>query len=316
VVSGNCGYENKNLLEGFIIEQTAPMQLSYLNERGMINFNLDSNHKLNVKLISSLNVQEINEDYIICTDAWDEIRGLPTIFSLFFSLLLLPFLLFLFVILVMMIFDSWDSFFSEFIIFLIFLISCVGGGYFLYKIFTISFKREIFGYTHYPLIFNRKKQELHYFEPYRKEWISAPWKDYNFSITMNEDRDYIVNASILDYNRVVQKGIIFPFRLNNKDLVVGHWEFFRRYMAGESLEKLTPFILIFAPNRSRKETASEIWGRIKLLRFSTINYLTNEIMLPSNFNLNLIFFGIPQFLARRLCVKTSKIPNISKDFLE
>ena len=100
------------------------------------------------------------------------------------------------------------------------------------------------------------------------------------------------------------------------NLVVGHWEFFRRYMSGESLEKLTPFILTFAPNRSRKETASESWERIKLLRFSTVNYLTNEIMLPSNFNLNLIFFGIPQFLARRLCVKTSKIPNIPKDFLE
>ena len=121
-MSGNCGYENKNLLEGFIIEQTAPMKLSYLNERGMINFNLDLNQKLNLILISSLNIQEINEDYIICTDAWDEIRGLPTIFSLFFSLLLLPFILFLFVILVMMVFDSWDSFFSEFIIFLIYLI--------------------------------------------------------------------------------------------------------------------------------------------------------------------------------------------------
>lgn len=83
-MGGNYGYENKNLLEGFTIEKPAPKQLSYLNKRGAINCNLDLNHKLNVRLISSLNIQEINEDHIICTDAWDEIRGLPTIFSLFF----------------------------------------------------------------------------------------------------------------------------------------------------------------------------------------------------------------------------------------
>lgn len=186
----------------------------------------------------------------------------------------------------------------------------IGGIYLFKRIFQISFGRELFGYTHYPLIFNRKKQELHYFEPYQKKWISAPWSDYHFSININENHEYAVNASLIDQNEIIQQVVVFPFRFRSLSLVEGHWEFFRRYMAGEDLEKLKNNIHYYAPNViDRKEIARETWFRLKLLRFSERDYLTDQVKLPSDFNLNLLIFGIPQFLIRRLCVRTSKIPQ-------
>lgn len=199
---------------------------------------------------------------------------------------------------------------------LIGIIFLLGGIFFFFKIFTISFGRELFGYTHYPLIFNRKKQELHYFEPFKKKWISAPWSDYHLSININENHEYAVNASLVDQNEIIQKVVVFPFRFRSLSLVEGHWEFFRRYMAGEDLEKLKNQIHYFAPNViDRKETAGETWNRLKLLRFSVRDYTTDKIIMPSNFNLNLILFGIPQFLVRRLCVMTSKTPIVPEEWI-
>lgn len=310
-MSGNYGYENRNLIQGLKINHVKPQVLSYINERGLINFNLDPNRALKNKLIPYFNIQQISEDYLVCNDAWDEIRGLPTMFSLWFSSLMAIGIIILLI--------GFPGFLSESgfsLISLIGIIFLLGGIFFFFKIFTISFGRELFGYTHYPLIFNRKKQELHYFEPFKKKWISAPWSDYHLSININENHEYAVNASLVDQNEIIQQVVVFPFRFRSLSLVEGHWEFFRRYMAGEDLEKLKSQIHYFAPNViDRKETASETWSRLKLLRFSERDYLTDEVKLPSNFNLNLILFGTPQFLVRRLCVMTSKTPIVPEEWI-
>lgn len=310
-MSGNYGYENQNLIKGLKINHEKPQVLTYINERGLTNFNLERDKYLKNKLIPYFNIQEINEDYIICTDAWEEIRGLPSLFSLWFSLLIVIFVVFIFFILLNMIIKG-NIELPFWIIFLGF----IGGIYLFKRIFQISFGREFFGYTHYPLIFNRKKQELHYFEPYQKKWISAPWSDYHFSININENHEYAVNASLIDQNEIIQQVVVFPFRFRSLSLVEGHWEFFRRYMAGEDLEKLKNNIHYYAPNViDRKEIARETWFRLKLLRFSERDYLTDQVKLPSDFNLNLLIFGIPQFLIRRLCVRTSKIPQVPREWI-
>lgn len=311
-MSGNYGYESQNLIQDLKINHEKPQVLTYINDRGLINFNLDLNKKLKNKLISYFNIQEINDNYMVCTDAWDEIRGLPTIFSVWFSFLLLIGLILMLLGFPGFLLESGFSFIS-----IVGILCLLGVLYFFFKIFTISFGRELFGYTHYPLIFNRKKQELHYFEPFKKEWISAPWQDYHFSININEDHEYAVNASLIDENEIIQKVVVFPFRILSLSLVEGHWEFFRRYMAGEEVDQLKERIYHYAPNLiDRKETVKESWDRIKLLRFSERNYLTDEVKLPSNFNLNLLFFGIPQFLARRLCMLTSRTPKDIEKYLE
>ena len=310
-MSGNYGYENQNLIKGLKINHEKPQVLTYINERGLTNFNLERDKYLKNKLIPYFNIQEINEDYIICTDAWEEIRGLPSLFSVWFSLLIVIFVVFIFFILLNMIIKG-NIELPFWIIFLGF----IGGIYLFKRIFQISFGRELFGYTHYPLIFNRKKQELHYFEPYQKKWISAPWSDYHFSININENHEYAVNASLIDQNEIIQQVVVFPFRFRSLSLVEGHWEFFRRYMAGEDLEKLKNNIHYYAPNViDRKEIARETWFRLKLLRFSERDYFTDQVKLPSDFNLNLLIFGIPQFLIRRLCVRTSKIPQVPKEWI-
>ncbi len=310
-MSGNYGYENQNLIKGLKINHEKPQVLTYINERGLTNFNLERDKYLKNKLIPYFNIQEINEDYIICTDAWEEIRGLPSLFSVWFSLLIVIFVVFIFFILLNMIIKG-NIELSFWITFLGF----IGGIYLFKRIFQISFGRELFGYTHYPLIFNRKKQELHYFEPYQKKWISAPWSDYHFSININENHEYAVNASLIDQNEIIQQVVVFPFRFRSLSLVEGHWEFFRRYMAGEDLEKLKNNIHYYAPNViDRKEIARETWFRLKLLRFSERDYFTDQVKLPSDFNLNLLIFGIPQFLIRRLCVRTSKIPQVPKEWI-
>ncbi|QSG85111.1 hypothetical protein [Acinetobacter indicus] len=310
-MSGNYGYENQNLIKGLKINHEKPQVLTYINERGLTNFNLERDKYLKNKLIPYFNIQEINEDYIICTDAWEEIRGLPSLYSVWFSLLIVIFVVFIFFILLNMIIKG-NIELPFWIIFLGF----IGGIYLFKRIFQISFGRELFGYTHYPLIFNRKKQELHYFEPYQKKWISAPWSDYHFSININENHEYAVNASLIDQNEIIQQVVVFPFRFRSLSLVEGHWEFFRRYMAGEDLEKLKNNIHYYAPNViDRKEIARETWFRLKLLRFSERDYFTDQVKLPSDFNLNLLIFGIPQFLIRRLCVRTSKIPQVPREWI-
>ncbi|QSQ95386.1 hypothetical protein [Acinetobacter indicus] len=40
-MSGNYGYENQNLIKGLKINHEKPQVLTYINERGLINFNLD-----------------------------------------------------------------------------------------------------------------------------------------------------------------------------------------------------------------------------------------------------------------------------------
>lgn len=150
----------------------------------------------------------------------------------------------------------------------------------------------------------------------KKKWISAPWSDYHFSININENHEYAVNASLIDQNEIIQQVVVFPFRFRSLSLVEGHWEFFRRYMAGEDIEKLKNNIHYYAPNVIyRKEIASETWFKLKLLRFSERDYLTNQVKLPSDYNLNLLIFGIPQFLIRRLCVRTSKIPQVPREWI-
>ncbi|WP_180128670.1 MULTISPECIES: hypothetical protein [unclassified Acinetobacter] len=310
-MSGNYGYENQNLILGLKINHERPKILTYINERGLINYNLDPKKKLKNKLIPYFNIQQVNDDYLICNDAWDEIRGLPTMFSLWFSFLMMIGLIILLI--------GFPGFLSESgfsLISLIGIIFLLGGIFFFFKIFNISFGRELFGYTYYPLIFNRKNQELHYFEPYQKNWISAPWSDYHFSININENHEYAVNASLIDQNEIIQQVVVFPFRFRSLSLVEGHWEFFRRYMAGEDIEKLKNNIHYYAPNVIyRKEIASETWFKLKLLRFSERYYLTDQVKLPSGFNLNLLIFGIPQFLIRRLCVRTSKIPQVPREWI-
>ncbi|QSG85125.1 hypothetical protein [Acinetobacter indicus] len=310
-MSGNYGYENQNLIKGLKINHEKPQVLTYINERGLINFNLDPKEKLKNKLIPYFNIQQVNDDYLVCTDAWDEIRGLPSIFSIWFSVILL-------IISSSLLFFLFYALFKNEISFALIIgtFALIGSTYLLIKIFNISFGRELFGYTHYPLIFNRKKQELHYFEPYQKKWISAPWSDYHFSININENHEYAVNASLIDQNEIIQQVVVFPFRFRSLSLVEGHWEFFRRYMAGEDLEKLKNNIHYYAPNViDRKEIARETWFRLKLLRFSERDYFTDQVKLPSDFNLNLLIFGIPQFLIRRLCVRTSKIPQVPKEWI-
>ncbi|WP_436916013.1 hypothetical protein, partial [Acinetobacter gandensis] len=48
-----------------------------------------------------------------------------------------------------------------------------------------------------------------------------------------------MNASLIDQNEIIQQVVVFPFRFRSLSLVEGHWEFFRRYMAGEDIEKFS-----------------------------------------------------------------------------
>lgn len=65
-MSGNYGYENQNLIQGLKINYEKPQVLTYINERGLINFNLDPKKRLKNKLIPYFNIQQISEDYLVC----------------------------------------------------------------------------------------------------------------------------------------------------------------------------------------------------------------------------------------------------------
>lgn len=111
-MSGNYGYENQNLILGLKINHEKPQVLTYINERGLINFNLDSRKKLKNKLIPYFNIQQVKDDCLIFNDAWDEIRGLPTFFSIWFSFILGIIILGLLVVIPKLLIEEGFSFIS------------------------------------------------------------------------------------------------------------------------------------------------------------------------------------------------------------
>lgn len=128
-MSGNYGYENNNLILGLKINHEKPQVLTYLNEYGLVNFNLDPNKFLKNKLVPYFNIQKIDDDYLICNDAWDDVRGLPSMFSIWFSLLILVGIILLIIMIPQVFIEDGVSF-----IFLIGMTALCGGIYFLYKL--------------------------------------------------------------------------------------------------------------------------------------------------------------------------------------
>ena len=182
--------------------------------------------------------------------------------------------------------------------------------YLIYSNYQMA-KCDLFGYTHYPIRFNRKTQKVYAFSPQQQKIIELNWQDLRFS-AVKDDFDIELRASLVNAENVVEEEIIFPFRAPRyqPELVDQHLAFFKAYMQGDDLKSIDTAIPEFFDIYNRKETFKESFERVYM--FHDINEKVQQTRPDERHILSAalnVSFWLPYLLLRRLGLIFSKIPN-------
>ncbi|WP_120429941.1 DUF6708 domain-containing protein [Acinetobacter baylyi] len=249
-------------------------------------------------------VIRFNSTFVEVMDSWEFIRGRATALAL-------PMWAALFFAISMFLFAIYSLYFKQ-VYWSIAIISCltIGLGYLVYSNYKMA-KYDLFGYTHYPIRFNRKTQKVYAFSPQQQKMIELNWRDLRFS-AVKEGDDIELRASLVNADNIVEEEIIFPFLAPRyqPELVDQHLAFFKAYMQGDDLKRIDAAIPEFFDIYNRKETFKESFERV---------YMVNDIVervqqkrpkerYMLSVSLNIIFW-LPTLFLRRLGLLFSKIPE-------
>ncbi|MAK31776.1 DUF6708 domain-containing protein, partial [Acinetobacter sp.] len=192
------------------------------------------------------------------------------------------------------------------------IISCltIGLVYLVYSNYKMA-KYDLFGYTHYPIRFNRKTQKVYAFSPQQQKIIELNWQDLRFSAVQEGRFDIELRASLVNEDNIVEEEIIFPFitKIYGKELVDHHLAFFKAYMQGDDLKSIDAAIPEFFDVYNRKETFKESFERV-YMQFDGEEIIQQPR--PAERDNGIATVAFPLFsliLLRRLGVYFSKIPQ-------
>ena len=164
--------------------------------------------------------------------------------------------------------------------------------------------RDWFRKTHYPVRFNRNKQQVHIYQV-SGEIITVPWNDIFFTISKQKVSYCIVGHILADDNETVLNTFSFG-HVGNKTGLSLYWEFIRCYMEEDCLEELAETVLYCPPVEKRKE--GYITGLQTLIMMdSRLEWLPNLLLLP---------LTLVESIARYIGMQTSKIPQWSQEVNE
>lgn len=159
-------------------------------------------------------------------------------------------------------------------------------------------KTEWFAWTHYPLRFDRKHQQV-YFHRTDGSVQSVPWQSLFFTTGLEYRKRlghaYYVSGHILaDDGVTVIDSFCLPAAYNGFDEITRHWEFVRRYMA-EGPERLLPQVEFCLPIADKKESY-----HFSLFYLMSIWWGLPSILLPLIAPIAL-FFSVPRYIGILTC---------------
>lgn len=265
---------------------------------------LDQNVRIPTEIVVPYNqIAEINEDYLISVDAWENWRGESLAFDGMVVWTMSLAMLFPAYMAMRMYMDQeyFHAFFFIVSIFAIF-------KFFILKVFKLFYKVEFFGKSYYPIIFNRKLKKIYFLNPSNHQWYAEDWQEMRFAIEYY-NKSFDLRGNIIKEDKVEQC-FSFPFIVQfQPEFLLLHWEFYRRYMTDELLAELTPYIHHRYPAFGRKETFKEIKQRVKLSAQTDYDNLGNIVIRSTIFMryTGLIYFT---YIPRYISAKTSTVPEI------
>jgi len=164
--------------------------------------------------------------------------------------------------------------------------------------------KDWFRITHYPVRFNRKKQQVHVYQV-SGEVITIPWNDIFFTTSKQKISYCIVGHLLAEDKEIVLNTFSFGY-VGQKEELSLYWEFIRCYMEEDCLEELAETGLFCPPVEKQKE--GYIAGLQRLMQIdSRGDWLLLVLNLP---------FALVESVARYIAMQTSKIPQWPQDVLD
>ena len=249
-------------------------------------------------------VIRFNSTFVEVMDSWEFIRGRATALAL-------PMWAALFFAIFMFLFFMYSLYFKQ-VYWSVAVFSCltIGLGYLVYSNYKMA-KYDLFGYTHYPIRFNRKTQKVYAFSPQQQKMIELNWRDLRFS-AVKEGDDIELRASLVNADNIVEEEIIFPFLAPRyqPELVDQHLAFFKAYMQGDDLKRIDAAIPEFFDIYNRKESFKETFERVYMVNgiVERVQQKRPKERYMLSVSLNIIFW-LPTLFLRRLGLLFSTIPE-------
>lgn len=254
---------------------------------------LRQKQRLDVKLVPGLTVINMNSTYIQCVDRWYGDRGFLAMLGMVCAI----FCLYACITLLWLVVSGdvpnegslWPVIF-------------VSTGWFaaIGAAAVHLARRELFRWTCYPIILDRKGRMVHVFQ-LDGTTLSISWDKVFFTMGRGKAlgaANWDVRALVLaeDGNTVVNT-FAFGVLSDIPEVVQGHWEFLRRYME-EGPASVISTIKFCMPVNGKRESAAVSRERI----------FANDAQLPASLRAVTSPFNFLHSLARSAVIYTSKIP--------
>lgn len=178
-------------------------------------------------------------------------------------------------------------------------------------------RKEVFGYTHYPIRFDRKSRMVHVFRT-DGSTVSAPWDQVFFTLghlkqwneweirghILESDRATVRETFVLSYVGSLNAADAAPqaMQYSSEDFVRAHWEFVRRFME-DGPEAVLGQVQFCMPVDGRRESIRVSAERV-FANFSGASILLFGMMFP---------FCLAVSAFRMIAMHTSKIPEWPED---
>ncbi|EPG37512.1 DUF6708 domain-containing protein [Acinetobacter colistiniresistens] len=282
-----------------------PFEIGIPNKNGRLRLReIDIKSLKTDQLYPHRKVIRFNSTFMEVMDSWEFIRGRATALALpMWAVCIFGLILFS-----IMATDGWLDKVYWFTLF-IFMIS-LGVLYIIYSNYKMA-KYDLFGYTHYPIRFNRKAQKVYAFSPQQQKIIELNWQDLRFSAVQEGRFDIELRASLVNADNIVEEEIIFPFitKIYGKELVDQHLAFFKAYMQGYDLKSIDAAIPEFFDVYNRKESFKESFERV-YMQFDGEEIIQQTRPAERDNGIATVAFALfPLIILRRLGLYFSKIPQ-------
>ena len=282
-----------------------PFEVGIPNKNGRLRLReIDIKSLKTDQLYPHRQVIRFNSTFVEVMDSWEFIRGRATALAL-------PMWAALFFAIFMFLFFMYSLYFKQ-VYWSVAVFSCltIGLGYLVYSNYKMA-KYDLFGYTHYPIRFNRKTQKVYAFSPQQQKIIELNWRDLRFSAVQEGRFDIELRASLVNADNIVEEEIIFPFitKIYGKELVDQHLAFFKAYMQGDDLKSINAAIPEFFDVYNRKESFKETFERV-YMQFDGEEIIQQTRPVERDNGIATVAFPLfSLIILRRLGVYFSKIPQ-------
>ncbi|ALM84266.1 DUF6708 domain-containing protein [Bordetella sp. N] len=256
---------------------------------------LQQKKRLDVKLISQLCVIRMNSRWLESVDRNYGTRGFITMLSL----VLAAFSLYaMFMLLWLVIGGSVPNENSLWPV----IFTCSAVSFLMALTFLWITRKEVFRYTHYPLLFDRVHRMVHVFR-FDGSVLSVPWDDVYFTLgrgaSLANMTNWDVRGMVLDADgSTVRETFALAIVTGSEENALGHWEFIRRYM-----EEGAPAVVDAVP------FCMPIWNKKETGAFSRERTFANQAQARGGLWLMMAPFSFLESLGRSLAMATSQIPQ-------